>query len=217
MNEVRSYKNLPERLAGQLSQLKPQPIYMGWYSDPFQPVEALRCQTRESLKVLLDAGFSACILTKSDLVVRDVDLLLPMPEASVGISLGFSDDPLRCLLELGTPPNHNRITALKKLREAGIGTYALICPILPFLTDIPMLLKSLHGAVDSVWLYPLSIEQETGANWRNILNVVNERCPDLTTDFKAAAFNLNHGYWRKQRRLAEECAKGSDFELRVNF
>ena len=68
MNEVRSYKNLSERLADQVSQLDPQPIYMGWYSDPYQPIEAERCQTRESLQVLLDAGFSACILTKSDLV-----------------------------------------------------------------------------------------------------------------------------------------------------
>ncbi len=217
MNEVRSFKNLSERLGDQVSELDPQPIYMGWYSDPYQPIEAERCQTRESLQVLLDAGFSVCILTKSDLVVRDIDLLLSMPEVSVGISLGFSDDSLRCLLELGTPPNDVRITALQTLKEAGIGTYALICPILPFLTDIPMLLESLHGYVDSVWLYPISIQKESGRNWQNIWGVVNERYPDLATNFKAAVFNLNHEYWRKQRTLMEEWARESDVELFMNF
>ncbi len=217
MNEVRSYKNLSERLADQVSQLNPQPIYVGWFSDPYQPIESEQCQTRESLQVLLDAGFSACILTKSDLVVRDIHLLLRMPDVSVGISLGFSDDSLRCLLELGTPPNHSRIKALQTLKEAGIGTYALICPILPFLTDIPMLLKSLHGYVESVWFYPISIQQEAGRNWQNIWGVVNEKYPDLAKNFKAAVFNLNHEYWQKQRTLMEEWAKESDVELLVNF
>jgi len=217
MNEVRLYKNLSGRLADQVSQLDPQPIYMGWYCDPYQPIEAQRCQTRESLQVLLDAGFSACILTKSDLVVRDIDLLSPMAEASVGISLGFSDDSLRCLLELGTPPNSNRITALRILKEAGIVTYALICPIMPFLTDIPMLLKSLHGYVDSVWLYPISIQQEAGRNWQNILGIINERYPDLATNFRNAVFHSDHEYWQKQRTLMDELTKKSDVELFVNF
>jgi len=140
-----------------------------------------------------------------------------MREASVGISLGFSDDSLRCLFELGTPPNSKRITALRKLKEAGIDTYALICPIMPFLTDIPMLLESLDGYVDSVWLYPISIHQEEGRNWQNIWGIINERHPDLTINFRNAVFHSDHEYWLKQRTLMEELAKRSDVELLVNF
>ncbi|MBC8466205.1 MAG: hypothetical protein H8D55_00035 [Deltaproteobacteria bacterium] len=140
-----------------------------------------------------------------------------MAEASVGISLGFSDDSLRRLLELGTPPNNSRITALRTLKEAGITTYALICPIMPFLTVIPMLLKSLHGYVDSVWLYPISIQQEAGRNWQNILGIINERYPDLATNFRKAVFHSDHEYWQKQRTLMDELTKKSDVELFVNF
>ena len=217
MSEVRSYKNLAGRLADQVSQLDPQPIYLGWYCDPYQPIEAQECQTRESLQVLLDAGFSACILTKSDLVMRDIDLISPMAGASVGISLGFSDDSLRSLLELGTPANSRRIAALKTLKEAGIVTYALICPIMPFLTDIPMLLESLDGYVDTVWLYPISIQQEADRNWQNIWGIISERYPDHATDFRNAAFHSDHEYWQKQRTLVEELDRKSDVELFVNF
>jgi len=58
--------------------IAPKTIYMGWQTDPYQPCEAEYRQTRQVLELLLEKGFSASILTKSDLVLRDSDILQEM-------------------------------------------------------------------------------------------------------------------------------------------
>jgi len=88
---------------------------------------------------------------------------------------------------------------------------------MPFLTDIPMLIKSLHSYVDSVWLYPVSIQKEADRNWQNIWSIISERHPDLAKNFRNAVFHSDHEYWQKQRTLMEELAKKSDVELLLNF
>lgn len=81
------------------------------------------------LELLLEQGFSASILTKSDLVLRDLDLLLPMEDSAVSFSVAFNGDDVRQLFEANTKTTEARISALKKLRAAGIRTTALICPL----------------------------------------------------------------------------------------
>ncbi len=67
-------QDIKSQLAQEISGLQPQVIYLGMKSDPYQPCEAEQLQTRKVLEVLAVRGFSASILTKSDLVLRDVDL-----------------------------------------------------------------------------------------------------------------------------------------------
>ena len=65
---------------------------MGYHTDPYQPCEAEYQQTRKVLELLFEKGFSASILTKSDLVVRDVDILAEMKDAAVNVSVAFNDN-----------------------------------------------------------------------------------------------------------------------------
>jgi DNA repair photolyase len=217
VSDVRWYDDLPGRLQAAISGLEPQRIYMGLYCDPYQPAEAEQGQTRQALQILLDAGFSASILTKSDLVVRDLDLLAAMPEASVAMSLGFSDDSLRQMLEKETPPNRRRIEALQTLKAAGLDTSVLICPVLPFLTDIAALVRSLQESVGLVWIYPLSINNQIDPNWQNLWGLVSREYPELAADFKQAVFNRDHEYWQGQRALAEELAAETGAEFRIRL
>ncbi|MGD2016275.1 MAG: hypothetical protein PVG84_21200 [Desulfobacterales bacterium] len=62
-------------MESELAGIAPQTIYMGWQTDPYQPCEAEYRQTRQVLELLLEKGFSASILTKSDLILRYMDLL----------------------------------------------------------------------------------------------------------------------------------------------
>ena len=217
LREVKPYQDLPGRFKAALQGLEPQPIYMGLYCDSYQPAEAEQGQTREALEIMAGAGFSASILTKSDLVLRDLDLLSAMPKASVGFSLGFTDEELRRSLEEETPPNERRIQAMKAAKAAGLETSVLICPVLPFLTDLAALLDSLEEAADYVWIYPLSMNNDIDPNWHNVWRVISQRHPDLAADFKEAVFDRDHEHWRGQRALAHELAGKSraSFAIRL--
>jgi len=99
--------------------------------DPYQPAERDWRLTRGCLEALLEFGWQVEILTRSPLVVRDVDLLRAMPRVSVGFSIGTDDERVRSVLEPGAPPLRLRVEALKELRAAGIATWVFIAPILP--------------------------------------------------------------------------------------
>ncbi len=100
-------------------------------TDPYQPVEEKYKLTRGCLEVLLPHQFSVNILTKSPLVLRDLDLLKQFKDLEVGITITTDDDEIRKIFEPHAPPIEARIQALKTLAKAGLKTYAFIGPLLP--------------------------------------------------------------------------------------
>ena len=133
--EVLIHEGIASRLESELAGILPQTIYMGWQTDPYQPCEAKYRQTRQVLELLLEKGFSASILTKSDLVLRDSDILQKMNAANVSVSVAFNDNRTRCLFEANTMDTEKRIEALHQMKAAGVRTGALICPVIPYITD----------------------------------------------------------------------------------
>ncbi len=99
--------------------------------DPYQPAERRYKLTRRCLEALREFGWGIEILTRSPLVTRDLDLLSTSLGASVGLSIPTDDDGVRRILEPHSPPIGSRVATLKKLREAGIETWAFIGPLLP--------------------------------------------------------------------------------------
>ena len=118
--EVWYHENLADRLEEAISGIQPQSIYMGWHTDPYQPCEKECCQTRQALELLQSKGFSAGVLTKSDLILRDMDLLQKMDQASVSVSVAFKDNAVRQLFEADTMDTEPRIEALRKFKAAGV-------------------------------------------------------------------------------------------------
>ncbi|MCD4720178.1 MAG: hypothetical protein K8S13_10020 [Desulfobacula sp.] len=108
---------------------------MGYHTDPYQPCEAEYLQTRKVLELFLKNGFSASILTKSDLVIRDIEILTKMNNAAISVSVAFNDNQTRRLFEANTIDTEKRIEALRKLKEIGVRTGALVCPVIPYITD----------------------------------------------------------------------------------
>lgn len=107
----------------------------GTMSDPYMPVEKSLRMTRQMLELAEKHGFGATMLTKSDLVLRDIDVLQRInrkTKAVVQISLTVMDDRLSKILEPNVCPTSRRIEVLQ---QAGIPTVVWLCPILPFLTD----------------------------------------------------------------------------------
>jgi len=214
---VHSYDGLADRLAHELSAIEPQSIYVGWYSDPYQPIEAERLDTRSALGVLSGERFSATILTKSDLLVRDLDILRFMPRASVGVSLAFADERTRRLFEPTAPDNARRIEALRAAKAAGIETYALICPVMPYLTDLAALLWSVKDVADQVWVYRFHVRDRSSRNWRNVLTVIERVFPEIEGRFGEASLAADHPYWREQREVARSASTGLGVSVRAEF
>jgi DNA repair photolyase len=215
--EILMHQDIIGQLSRELSALEPQNIYMGWNTDPYQPLEKVHQQTQQVLELLAHRGFSVSILTKSDLVVRDIELLLKMPEPSVGFSIAFQDEGVRQRFEAKAPPNARRIAALRRLREAGIRTYVLICPVMPFITDVEALIEMVAPHADTIWIYALSMGAERDKNWQNVMGILDRHFPGLTEQYRQIAFSAAHPYWAKLRRELEEIQRESRLDLRIEL
>jgi DNA repair photolyase len=109
-------------------------IAMGTNTDPYQPAEGRYRLTRGIVEALAAAGNEFSILTKSPMIVRDIDLLAPAG-ARCALSIATLDEEVWRASEPGTPPPRQRVEAVRRLTAAGIRTSVLIAPVLPGLSD----------------------------------------------------------------------------------
>ena len=117
---------------------KPAPLAMGSNTDPYQPIEGRYGITRELLEVCLDARHPVTITTKSDRVLRDLDLLVELAKlglVAVAVSVTSLDPRLSGLLEPRAASPAKRLHALGKLAEAGVPTHVSVSPVIPAITD----------------------------------------------------------------------------------
>lgn len=143
---VQVKNNFPERLAAELRRPKHGRVMLASVTDAYQPVEKRFGLTRSCLELLTRSELEVGILTKSDLVVRDLDLLARLPNVRVGFTLTVADDGLARLLEPGAPPPSRRLAAMAALARAGVRTWAFIAPVIPGLGDTAENLRSLLRA-----------------------------------------------------------------------
>ncbi len=111
---------------------------LGTNTDPYQPIEREHRITRQILEVLRDHNHPVGIVTKSDLVLRDLDILAPMAAqnlAKVGLSVTTLDPKLARLMEPRAPTPKKRLAAIEMLAEAGVPVTALMGPVVPALND----------------------------------------------------------------------------------
>ena len=113
-------------------------IGTGSMSDPYQPCEEQLQLTRRSLEIIRKHGFGAALLTKSDRVLRDLDLLEALHRETrcvVQMTLTIWDEELSRILEPGVCSTRRRVEVLKEMQRRGIPTVVWLAPVLPFLTD----------------------------------------------------------------------------------
>ncbi|HOW98332.1 MAG TPA: radical SAM protein [Kiritimatiellia bacterium] len=122
--------------------------------DPYQPAERRYKLTRACLEALRDFGWGMEILTRSPLVLRDLDILQSGSRVSVGFSVPTDDDRVRRVTEPNAPPIGSRIATLRRLKEAGIPTWAFIAPMLPMNPE--RLAELLAPVIDSVMMSGLN-------------------------------------------------------------
>jgi len=112
-------------------------IGTGSMNDPYQPLEATRNLTGQALRLIADNRFPVHVITKSDLVLRDLDTLREISQvyAAVSFTITTADDALGKMIEPGAPLVSKRFAAMKTFAENGILTGVTMMPILPFIED----------------------------------------------------------------------------------
>ena len=114
------------------------PIALGTNTDPYQPIEEEWRITRSILELLLETRHPFTITTKSDRVVRDLDIIAPAARlglAAVAISVTSLDPRIHRTLEPRAPAPRKRLAAIRALSDAGVPTFASIAPVIPQITD----------------------------------------------------------------------------------
>jgi len=112
-------------------------IGFGSMNDPYMPVEGKYQLCRRALQVIAAHQFPVHIITKSDRVLRDIDLLREISQvyAAVSFTVTAADDQLARQIEPGAPSSSARFAAMRALADAGIHTGITMMPILPFISD----------------------------------------------------------------------------------
>jgi DNA repair photolyase len=140
--------NAPEVLQRQFKRARRGYVMLSSVTDPYQPLEKKYGLTRRCLEILLKHQFPVGILTKSPLVLRDLDLIRQFEDIEVGMTITTDDETIKKIFEPETPPIEARIQTLEELHHQGIGTYAFIGPLLP--QNPEALAEKIKPHVDSI-------------------------------------------------------------------
>lgn len=194
--------NALDRLEKEAQRKRIGKVLLSSVTDPYQPLERKYELTRGALEILLDRQFPVSILTKSDLIVRDVDLIRKFDSIEVGFTLTTGEEAVRKIFEPGSSPIQARITALKKLSDEGVFTWAFIGPVLPYLTEesLELLLDEIAGCVNRILVDRLNVKS---GNMPDIRKALSTFYPDLQPKFEAALRNDSLYYQNFRRKIID--------------
>lgn len=124
-NNIMVKVNLPLILQREVKQVRGN-IFIGSVTDPYQPCENDYAITRRSLEILIKNKIKFTILTKSNLIVRDLDLLNNYEHAEVGFTLNTMDEDLKSILEPRSPEPEKILDAISRVK---VKKYVMIAPL----------------------------------------------------------------------------------------
>jgi DNA repair photolyase len=133
-----------------LERAKKGTVWLSSVCDPYQPLEARYQLTKCCLEELVKSRFPVNIQTKSNLVLRDLDLFREFEEIEVGFTITTDDEGIARLFEPGAAPVSERLKALERIHSSGIKTFAFIGPLLP--GNPHRLVADLCGLVNKVFI-----------------------------------------------------------------
>ena len=168
----------------------------------YLPQEEQFQNTRKLLEQLKDSGAEILICTKSDLVVRDIDLLREMGKVTVSWSINTLDEDFRRDMDKAVSIER-RLHAMKQIYDAGIRTVCFIAPVFPGITDFEAIFHRVKNQCDLVWLENLNLR---GGFKQEILDYIQEKHPHLTTLYQDIYQKGDRSYFRGLEQQAEQLA-----------
>ena len=168
-----------------------QKIFIGSVTDPYQPLEEKYFRTRTLLEQLQGSGSEISIATKSDFVLRDLDLIKSFPNARVSWSINTLNDDFRADMDEAVSIER-RLAAMKVFHDAGVRTTCFISPIFPGITDVEAIIRRAKGQCNLIWLENLNLR---GGYKTVILDYIKEKYPKLIPLYQDIYQKSDRSYW----------------------
>ncbi len=180
-----------------------QRVVIGSVTDGYLPQEEQFQNTRKLLKQLKGSGAEILICTKSDLVVRDIDLLKEMEKVTVSWSVNTLDEKFRADMDKAVSIER-RLSAMKQVYDAGIRTVCFIAPVFPGITDLEAIFQRVKNQCDLVWLENLNLR---GGFKQDILDYIAQKYPHLVSLYDAIYHKGDRSYFHSLEERAEQLAQ----------
>lgn len=185
---------------------KDQRVVIGSVTDGYLPQEKQVRNTRRILEQLKSSGAEILICTKSDLVLRDIDLLKEMGKVTVSWSINTLDEKFQADMDQAASISH-RLEAMKQVYEAGIRTVCFISPVFPGITDFEKIFERVKDQCDLVWLENLNLR---GGFKQEILDYIQKCYPHLIPLYDEIYRKGDRSYFRSLENQAAQIAKKYD-------
>ena len=189
----------PKKYAGQR-------VVIGSVTDGYNPQEEQFGNTRKLLEQLIGSDADILICTKSDLVVRDIDLLKKLGRVTVSWSINTLDENFKNDMDSASSIEH-RIAAMKQVYEAGIRTVCFVSPVFPGITDFEAIFERVKDQCDLFWLENLNLR---GGFKKTIMDYIAGKYPDLVPLYDEIYNKHNRSYFEALEVKAEKMAKKYD-------
>lgn len=205
--------NAPDLIPENTNKYKNKSIAIGSVTDPYQTIERKYKLTRKILEKLIPLQLRLDLMTKSDLVVRDIDLFKQFEDCIVALSLSVLDDKIRKELEPLASSVDKRINALKELHKAGIQTALFISPIFPEISDWKALIHKTKSFVDEYWFENLNLYSSIKGE---IYKFLEKNKPELIQKYKKI-YTKDSDYWNIEENKIKEFYKKNKINCRIYF
>jgi DNA repair photolyase len=222
--DIRVKVNALELLADALPRKRVRgTIGFGSMNDPYMPVEREYRLTRGALKIIARNRFPIHLMTKSDLVLEDLELIKEISRryAAVTFTITTADDQLASVLEPGAPPPSARFAAMKAISAAGVLTGVTMMPILPFLEDTKenvseILHRSLESGADYIIpAFGMTLREGSREYFYQKLEVHFPGIKEQYIRTFGSRYQCSSPNWEKLNRLTDKFSSETDIPLRI--
>lgn len=166
-------------------------LFIGSVTDPYLPQEEQYGRTRALLEQLKGSGAKISIATKSDLILRDLDLIKTFPNARVSWSVNTLDENFKNDMDNAVSIGR-RLTAMEIFHRAGVRTTCFVSPIFPGITDVKAIIERTRGLCNLIWLENLNLR---GSYKTVIMEYIQKKYPELLPLYQEIYRKGNRSYW----------------------
>ena len=182
---------------------KGKELFIGSVTDPYQPLEKKYERTKTLLEELKGSGARLSIATRSDLVLRDLELIKSFPNARVSWSINTLDDEFQKDMD-NAVSIEKRLEAMRIFHENGVRTTCFISPIFPGITDVKAIINKAKKYCNLVWLENLNLRGDYKAT---IMNYIKEKHSDLVPLYESIYNKKDRTYWENLDKEMKEFCK----------
>lgn len=194
------------------SKYKGKELFISSVTDPYMPLEQKYKRTRALLEEMQGSGCKISIATKSDLILRDIDLIKTFPDARVSWSINTLDEEFKRDMD-NSVSIERKIEAMKEFHKAGVRTTCFISPIFPEITDVKEIILKCKDYCNLIWLENLNLRGDYKAV---ILNYIKTNHSELYPLYDEIYNKKKKDYWENLNTEISEFCKEQNLEYLIN-